>query len=140
MYYKGGNLLNMVRTIINDDEKWRNILRGLNKTFYHQTVTTPQIVTYINEQSGKDLTKVFDQYLQYKNIPTLELRFENDHIYARWVADVDDFDMPVRIRTKGGEYHFISPSTRFNLINFPGLTRDNLEVDTFNYYIGVLVD
>jgi len=140
MYYKGGNLLNMVRTIINDDDKWRSILRGLNKTFYHQTVTTAQIVNYINEQSGKDLTKVFDQYLRYKNIPTLEFRFENDHIYARWIADVDDFDLPVRIRTRGGEYHFISPSTRFSLVSFPGLTRDNLEVDTFNYYIGVLVD
>jgi len=33
MYYKGGNLLNMVCTIINDDEKWRSILRGLNKPF-----------------------------------------------------------------------------------------------------------
>src|SRR5665213_1253635 len=43
MYYKGGNLLNMIRTIINDDEKWRSILRGLNKTFYHQTVTYDQI-------------------------------------------------------------------------------------------------
>ena len=26
-----------------NDEKFRNILRGLNKTFYHQTVTTKQI-------------------------------------------------------------------------------------------------
>jgi aminopeptidase N len=48
MYYKGGNLLNMIRTIINDDEKWRNILRGLNKTFYHKTVTYDDIVNYIN--------------------------------------------------------------------------------------------
>ncbi len=55
MYYKGGNLLNMVRTIINDDEKWRSILRGLNKTFYHQTVTYDDIVNYITEQSGIDL-------------------------------------------------------------------------------------
>ena len=55
MYYKGGNLLNMVRTIINDDEKWRSILRGLNKTFYHQTVTYDDIVNYINEQSGINL-------------------------------------------------------------------------------------
>jgi hypothetical protein len=44
MYPKGGNLLNMIRTIINDDEKWRGILRGLNKTFYHQTVTYEQVV------------------------------------------------------------------------------------------------
>jgi aminopeptidase N len=140
MYYKGGNLLNMVRTIINNDDKWRGILRGLNKTFYHQTVTTEQVVDYINTQSGLKLTPVFDQYLRYKNIPTLEFRFENGQTLARWVADVDDFNMPVRIRAKGGEYQFITPSTRFKAIDLTGITKENLEVDTFNYYIGVLVD
>ena len=140
MYPKGGNLLNMVRTIINDDEKWRGILRGLNKTFYHQTVTTEQIVEYINAQSGINLTSVFDQYLRYKNIATLEFRFENGRVMARWVSDVNGFKMPVRIRTKGGEYKFINPTTRFTPVDVTGLTKDNLEVDTFNYYIGVLVD
>ncbi len=140
MYYKGGNLLNMIRTIINDDEKWRSILRGLNKTFYHQTVTTEQVVDYINAQSGLKLTSIFDQYLRYKNIPTLEFRFENNRPTARWIADVNGFNMPVRIRTKSGEYKFINVSTRFTPVDLPGLTKDNVEVDTFNYYIGVLVD
>jgi aminopeptidase N len=140
MYYKGGNLLNMIRTVINDDEKWRQILRGLNKTFYHQTVTTEDIVGYINEQSGLKLTTIFDQYLRYKNIPTLEFRFENDKTYCRWVADVNGFTMPVRVRAKGGEYQVISPSTRFAPVTLTGITKDNLEVDTFDYYIGVLVD
>ncbi len=140
MYYKGGNLLNMVRTIVNDDEKWRSILRGLNKDFYHQTVTTGQVVDYINTRSGLKLTSIFDQYLRCKNIPTLEFRFENGRAVARWVADVNGFSMPVRIRVKGGAYKFINPLTRFSSVDLPGLTKDNLEVDTFNYYIGVLVD
>jgi aminopeptidase N len=140
MYYKGGNLLNMIRTIINDDEKWRQILRGLNKTFYHQTVTTEDIVGYINQQSGLKLTSVFDQYLRYKNIATLEFRFENGKTYCRWIADVDGFTMPVKVRVKGGEYKFVSPTTRFTPIDLPGATKENVEVDTFNYYIGVLVD
>src|SRR3984957_13102255 len=58
MYYKGGNLMNMIRTIINDDETWRSILRGLNKTFYHKTVTYDDIVNYIAEKSGKKLQPV----------------------------------------------------------------------------------
>jgi aminopeptidase N len=140
MYYKGGNMLNMIRTIINDDEKWRSVLRGLNKDFYHQTVTTEQVVDYINTKAGIKLTSIFDQYLRYKNIPTLEFRFENGNVVCRWVADVNGFTMPVRIRTKGGEYQFINPSTRFTPLKIDGLTKDNLEVDTFNYYIGVLVD
>ncbi|UOQ72881.1 M1 family metallopeptidase [Hymenobacter cellulosilyticus] len=140
MYDKGSNLLNMVRTIVNDDEKWRQILRGLGQQFYHQTVTTEQIVGYINQQSGKNLTKVFDQYLRYGSIPTLEIRQEEGKVLVRWVANVPDFDMPVRVRLKGGQYGFIQPGTRFQEISLPGATKDNLEVDTFNYYIGVLVD
>ncbi|WP_317169601.1 M1 family aminopeptidase [Mucilaginibacter humi] len=50
MYSKGAVILNMVRTIINDDEKWRAILRGLNKTFYHQTVTYDDITKYISDR------------------------------------------------------------------------------------------
>src|SRR5690606_14033329 len=114
MYNKGGVLHNMVRTIINDDEKWRQILRGLNRTFYHSTVTYGDIVNYISEQSGKDLSKVYAQYVRYADIPTLEFTFAEDgKASCRWIADVPDFDMPIRVRTKGGAYQFINPKRHF---------------------------
>ncbi len=140
MYPKGGIMLNMIRTIINNDEKWREILRGLNKTFYHQTVTIEQVVGYINQQSGLNLTPVFDQYLRYKNIPTLEFRFQDKQLLARWISDVNSFSMPVKIRTKGGEYQFFNLGTSFSPVNLVSATKDNIEVDTFNYYIGMLID
>ena len=140
MYYKGGNMLNMIRTIINDDEKWRTILRGLGKTFYHKTVTYDDIVNYICDQSGMKLQCVFDQYLHYRNIPILEVMFRDGRPMARWIANVKGFSMPVRVRVKGGAYKFIQADTRFRAIDLAGTTKDNIEVDTFNYYIGVLVD
>jgi aminopeptidase N len=140
MYYKGAVILNMVRTIINDDDKWLEILRGLNKTFYHQTVTYNQIVNYINEQSGVNLLPVFDQYLHYTNIPILEFATANNQLYCRWIATAKDFNMPVKIRAKGGEYQMIKPTTQFLPVGISGVTKDNVEVDVFNYYVGVLVD
>jgi len=141
MYDKGSNLLNMLRTILNDDAKWRQLLRGLSSTFYHQTVTGQQVIDYFNRESGRDFTKIFDQYLRHRNLPTLEIRFEDGKTLARWVADVDKFDMPVRVRLKGGEYQFIMLTTKFTVIKeLVGATRETLEIDTFNYYIGVLVD
>ncbi|GGF00268.1 M1 family metallopeptidase [Hymenobacter cavernae] len=137
MYDKGSVLLNMIRTIVNDDEKWRQVLRGLGKTFYHQTVTTEQIVGYVNQQSGKDLTKVFDQYLRYTTLPTLEVRFQKDKAECRWAADVKGFNMPVQVRTKGGTYRFITPTTEWQPLALPKVTKENLEVDTFDYYIKV---
>ena len=47
--------IHTIRTVINDDEKFRQILRGLGKDFYHQTVTTKQIEDYIS----KNLALIF---------------------------------------------------------------------------------
>ncbi|HVG42968.1 MAG TPA: M1 family metallopeptidase [Chitinophagaceae bacterium] len=97
MYYKGANMLHTIRQIINDDDKFRSILRGLNKTFYHQTVTTKQVEDYIIKESGKDLSKVFDQYLRTIKVPTLEYRIEKQNILYRWTNVVDGFNMPVKV-------------------------------------------
>ncbi|HEX8327623.1 MAG TPA: M1 family metallopeptidase [Hymenobacter sp.] len=141
MYDKGSNLLNMIRTVINDDAKWRQLLRGLSSTFYHQTVTGQQVIDYFNRETGRDFTKVFDQYLRHASLPTLEIRFENNQALARWVSEVRGFDLPVRLRLKGGDYQFVPVTTKWAPIKeLAGATKENLEVDTFNYYIGVLVE
>src|SRR5438270_7083487 len=74
MYYKGSNMIHTIRQVINNDEKFRQILRGLNKTFYHKTVTSKEVEEYISRESRKDLSKIFDQYLRTTLIPTLELK------------------------------------------------------------------
>ncbi|MCR5888157.1 M1 family metallopeptidase [Hymenobacter sp. J193] len=141
MYPKGAAMLHMLRLTVNDDAKWRQILRGLGQQFYHQTVTTEQVVSYINQQSGQNLTPIFNQYLRHPNVPTLEVRFTPDgKPLARWIADEPGFALPVRVRTRGGEYRTITPTRSFKPLDLPGLTRENIEVDTHNYYIGVLVE
>ena len=140
MYLKGGVFLNMLRTIINDDVEWREILRGLNKEYYHSTVDYEDIENYISKQSGIELSKVFSQYIQYKNIPTLELKFEKDKLYGRWIADVEGFEMPVKIGLLEKEYNFFKLSTYFKEIDLEGVNPNNFRVDTYNYYIGLLFD
>ncbi len=97
MYYKGANLLHMVRTIINDDEKWRSILTGLNETFGKKTTTTEEVIAYINKKSGINFTKVFDQYLRFKDIPVLEFRQKGSAIEYHWLANVKGFDMQIQL-------------------------------------------
>src|SRR5947207_9771860 len=72
MYYKGGSMLHMLRQLVGDDEKWRGILRGLNQTFWHQTVTSAQIQQYISAHAGGEMHDVFQQYLTTAKIPVLE--------------------------------------------------------------------
>lgn len=98
MYDKGANLLHTLRQLIEDDEKWRQILRGLNKTFYHQTVTSKQIENYISQQTGYDLTEFFSQYLRTTKVPTLEYKIEDKELKYRWTNVVDKFDMPIIVK------------------------------------------
>ena len=99
MYNKGENMIHTIRQIINDDEKFRSILRGLNKDFYHQTVTSKQIEDYISKNAEIDFSKVFDQYLRTTKIPMLEYRFSNGALSFRWADCVKGFDMPLKITT-----------------------------------------
>lgn len=97
MYFKGANMLHTIRTLINDDVKFRSILRGLNKNFYHQTVTTGQIESYITEKSGLDLSTVFDQYLRTTKIPALVYRQKGKMLEFRYENAVKDLQLPLRI-------------------------------------------
>lgn len=97
MYYKGGNVLHTLRHVINDDVRWREILRGLNSTFWHQTVTTQQIENYISQQSGIDLQLFFDQYLRTIKIPKFEYQIDGNHVSYRFDQVVEGFSMPIRV-------------------------------------------
>lgn len=105
MYYKGGNMLHTIRKAINNDEKFRQILRGLNSHFYHQAVTTRQVEDYISTRSGIDFSKVFDQYLRTTQIPVLEYYFSKNRqkISFRWSNCVPGFNLPVIVRNEDAE-------------------------------------
>ena len=109
MYPKGSNTLHTLRQITNDDEKWRQILRGLNKEFYHQTVTSDEIEHYISMQLQRDLRPFFNQYLRTADIPVLEYEVNGDELEYRFVEVVDGFTIPVRMLS-GEEEIWIEPT------------------------------
>lgn len=136
MYYKGANMLHTLRQIVNDDEKWRTILRGLNSTFYHQTVTTKQIEDYLTSAIGIDLNPVFNQYLRDTRIPTLEYYFKDNQLGYRWTNCVAGFNMPVKLTLNGTE-QLLTPKTEWDTaasrIENPKLNIDiNFYVASFN--------
>ncbi|GAB4496991.1 MAG: M1 family metallopeptidase [Saprospiraceae bacterium] len=134
MYYKGGNMLHTIRQIVDDDEKWRSILRGLNRDFYHQTVDGAQVEAYIIQHSGKNLQKVFDQYLRNTEIPVLELHRKKGKLEYRWTNCVAGFDMPVKVTLSPGKYEFIYPTTEWKSSPCKLGKREDISVDE-NFYI-----
>ena len=133
MYYKGANMLHTLRQLLEDDEKWRQILRGLNKEFYHQTVTTQQIENYLSEQTKIDLTAFFNQYLRTTKIPVLEFRLKDNKIRFRYTNIVKDFDMPVRIKVNDQE-KWLFPEAEWKSENLAAKGTTQVLVDE-NFYI-----
>ncbi|WP_420149212.1 M1 family metallopeptidase [Spirosoma sp.] len=133
MYYKGGNMLHTIRQLVNNDVKWRQLLRGMNKTFYHQTVTAQQIEQYMIQQTGLNLKPVFDQYLRDIRLPTLEYRSVKGSLQYRWTNCVAGFDMPIRICLgESGPYRSLQPTSQWKTLPANGVT--TLTVDP-NYYV-----
>tara|TARA_R110001592_G_scaffold24562_5_gene94560 strand:- start:3180 stop:4856 length:1677 start_codon:yes stop_codon:yes gene_type:complete len=135
MYDKGGNMLHTIRQVINNDRKWREILRGLGKVFYHQTVTTQDIENYISTQSGIDLSKVFDQYLRDIRIPTFEYFIKDKVMKIRWGNVVEGFDMPLRV-TIAGKTQWLAPTATWTTVELEQ-ENPNIAVDA-NFYISTL--
>ena len=118
MYPKGGNMLHTIRHIINDDTKWLAILRGLNADFWHQTVSTEQIETYISQKAGMDLSKVFDQYLRRTEIPLLKYKVNGKTVSFNYGRVVSGFAMPIRVSINGKEVA-ITPKEGIQTLEFP---------------------
>ena len=132
MYPKGGNMLHTIRHIINDDAKWLSIMRGLNADFWHQTVTTQQIESYLSTKGGFDFSKVFDQYLRTVNIPLLKYKVNGKSVAFNYERVVKGFAMPIRVMINGKEVK-LTPTEASQTFEYPE------EIKTFevnrNFYI-----
>lgn len=112
MYYKGANILHTLRQLVEDDKKWRSIFQGLNKEFYHQTVTTKQVEDYFSAQSNINLTEFWEQYLRTIKVPKLEYKMVDNELTFRYVDIIEGFDMPV-IMVVDGKEEWIFPTSEW---------------------------
>jgi aminopeptidase N len=141
MYSKAALMLHTFSNVLNNDKLWADIIKGIQKDFQYKTVTTENIVTYINTKTKTDYTYFFDQYLKHTAIPTLSVKYgvkgELLTLSYKWIADVPGFRMPVKVTKTKGKYEFIYPTTTWQTITLPGMEPDDFEVDENNFYVNV---
>ncbi|WP_394759435.1 M1 family metallopeptidase [Flavobacterium sp.] len=116
MYPKGALLLNTIRHIVNDDEKWWKILLKYSETFRHKIIDTNTVVDFFNTESGINLTPVFNQYLKYATIPTLELKKEKGKLSYKWKSSESNFNMPIDVKLKNKTIR-LNPSNNWTKSN-----------------------
>jgi aminopeptidase N len=136
-YFKGALFINTLRSIVNDDARWWALLHDFYQHFKYQNIMTEDVVQYFNQQTGMNLTPIFDQYLRHTAIPTLELKFDAGAgtVSYRWLADEKAFAMPVRVGSKD-HWQTIHPTTEWQTMKTP-LTEEQFAVATDLYYINV---
>jgi aminopeptidase N len=136
-YFKGALMLNTIRSVLDDDAKWWTLLYNFYQHFKYQNIMTEDVVSYFNQQTGMNLTPIFDQYLRHAQIPRLELLFGEapGMVMYKWSADEEDFDMPVRVGTPD-HWQVIRPTTQWQWIQTK-LTKDEFVVATDLYYVDV---
>ncbi len=129
-YNKAATILHMIRQIVGD-EVFLQLLRGLNKTFYHQNVSSSKVIDYINSFTKKDLSKIFDQYFRTVQVPVLEYKIKNEQYEYRWTNCIPGFTMPLKVNMNKKNL-FIYPTEQWQKIVIP-----NKEVPAIdrNFYI-----
>jgi len=130
MYSKGANMLHTLRQLAESDESWRNILRDLNKDFYHKTVSSKQVEDYFSLKMNRDLESFFDQYLRDTRIPLFVFKLNGSELFYKWEEVVDDFDMPIEIIVEQ-ENIMLYPTKNWKKIK---IKSDKFEINK-NYYI-----
>ena len=132
MYPKAAVMIHTLRQMINDDEKFRQILRGMNQRFYHQTVTTQQIEEYLSNESNMNLSTFFDQYLRTVEIPVLEYKIDKKVIRFRFINTVKNFNIPVKIYVNNQE-KWINPTNEWQKLKTSSIN-STFRIDQ-NFYI-----
>jgi aminopeptidase N len=136
-YFKGALFINTLRSIVNNDERWFKLIHDFYQHFKYQNIMTEDVVAYFNQQTGMNLTPIFDQYLRHTALPTLELKFQPEEgtVSYRWKVDEPAFAMPIRVGKKE-DWQTIQPTTEWKTMK-TALTKDDFDVATDLYFVNV---
>ncbi len=135
MYFKGALMLNTLRSVVNDDTKWFKLIHDYFQHFKYQNIMTEDVEAFFNQQTGMNLTPIFEEYLRHAALPALELKFGDGEVSYRWNADEKAFAMPIKVGTKEA-WQIITPTSEWKTMKTT-LTKDTFEVATDLYYVNV---
>jgi aminopeptidase N len=136
-YFKGSLFLHTLRSVIDDDRKWWKLVRALYQRFKYKNIMTEDVMRFFNQQTGRDWTPIFNQYLRRAELPALELAFdEPGSVGYRWKAAETAFDMPIRVG-KPGAWILVHPTTTWRKMP-TALAEDELQVATDLYFVDVI--
>lgn len=139
MYYKGSLLLNTLRHIIGDDEKWWKMLYDYSETFKKKIITSDTVIDYFNKASGTNLTPVFRQYLYTNQVPVFIYKVKGDYLYYSWDNVNEDFNMPIDIGFEDKKIR-LNPTLKEQKIKLKKLSKKSFQIYDNQFYVKIKED
>ncbi|MBA4259554.1 MAG: peptidase M1 [Chitinophaga sp.] len=142
MYPKASAMLHSIRMSMNNDEKFRQMLRHLNKKFYHQIVTTPMIEKEISLYAGYSVKGIFTQYLTTTQVPSFDYisSMDGKTLKYRYSNAVKDFYLPLQIKA-GKEVLVLKPKVnQWQTIQLTPSQIANLNLENVENYFYISIN
>jgi aminopeptidase N len=147
LYFKGACIINTFRSVLNNDELFFKILKGIQIEFALQTISGNDLIRYGNSVSGKDFTAFFNQYLNFAMPPVFEFKTKqkgkNTQLTYRWKTDVSGFTMPIEITNSylnnygvvSKTYMRIEGTNNFQTVTIPNFEEKYFDVNSDRFYV-----
>ena len=142
MYPKASAMIHSIRMSMNNDDKFRQLLRHLNKKFYHQIVTTPMIEKEISLYAGYSVKGIFNQYLTTTKVPSFDYKLSADGttLSYRYSNAVKTFYLPLQVKTNNG-YLLLKPKVdTWQTLRLTASQSDNLQLEKLADYFYIQVN
>mgnify|MGYP001177730886 FL=1 len=124
MYSKFSFVLHTLRSVMDNDDKFFELIRNIYQQFKYQNIDGKDVIEYIKkfiDNMSADLgprygnmNLFFKQYLERSEIPLFEYKFDNNKFVYRWNA-IKGFNMPVQILINNHQ-KWIYPSSEWKKI------------------------
>jgi aminopeptidase N len=134
MYYKGSLLLNTIRSYVNNDERWWQLIKEFSTSYTHQIIDTQTVIDFFSKQSGLALAPIFDQYLRHKELPILEWKLANQKLSYRWNCTEKEFNLPATLVIKGKPKR-VYPTKNWKSIAIKKVGKKDIVVKNTDFYI-----
>lgn len=135
-YFKGALFLHTLRHVVDNDKKWWTMLRDYAEHFKYKNIYTTEVINFFNAYFKRDFGPWFEQYLYHASLPVLQIKFESNRVAYKWKAEIEDFNMPIKVRVNG-KARFIFPTSQWKSESLKGMAKENWQVATDLFYVAV---
>lgn len=134
-YQKGAWTLHTLRSVINDDKIFFDILKSFQEKFRYKTVSSQDFIDVVNEKTNNDFGWFFKQYLHNRKSPVLEYYWDGKSFFYRWDCVDADFKMPVEIILDNVVKISLTPKKSDKLVQVVPISKDAYKEISFDDYM-----